>query len=780
MVKEWSTQKKWNPFNSYKLLAQVYRWRLIKYRNSNVPQPALVTIDPTNNCNFSCIWCNSDYILQRRHQKLSKKKLIEIADFLAEWKGHPDWEKGVEAVCIAGGGESLLNPATPTLIDLLTEYGIEVGVVTNGTNLDKYKKALSKCTWVGVSVDAGTPETFQKIKKVDYFDKVISNMKELIDYSKENNTILGMNKPGYGVSYKFLLHPYNCQEILKSVKIAKDIGCKNFHLRPMGVPWDKLNDGSEVFDLPSISTFQDQLEESRKYETEKFGVYGVTHKFDSKLNIANQFKKCHAIFMTCAFMPSIDGNDDHVTVGLCCDRRGDERLELMQNESDVSKLDNLWGSKKHWDIFDSINLKDCPRCVPPETEIVTKDGMKKIEDINIGEKVLTHKGRFMKVEEKRSRSIEKNEKLLSLKFLGNSIPIKVTENHKIPVVSFKKCSVPSFNKRNQLCTHLCGYMKSFMKRTGKPAFCEEYYKYIDIEEKEAKDLIPNKHFLVIPKVKNSNKLSKGKSLMRLAGLYVAEGRIRKDDRRKNFYLTTFYFSAKEKELINDIKNIVKKKFKRDIHKPYYKNNSVTVSFSGKESYDFLKQFGNGAKNKKVPSWIFDCKDEEKIEFLRGYFKGDGNFGDKNNTVSASSISKNLLYQIRLLLNGLGISSSVYESNRKIGGSIKGRELKYTGKNYILKINQKTKNVDNLFNIKSNYHRKKLVSPKTAIEKDDFWLVKLKHKKFEEYNGKVWNIQVEKDHTYIAENVVVNNCTYQPHNQIYEHVIEDDSMTYKFI
>jgi hypothetical protein len=24
------------------------------------------------------------------------------------------------------------------------------------------------------------------------------------------------------------------------------------------------------------------------------------------------------------------------------------------------------------------------------------------------------------------------------------------------------------------------------------------------------------------------------------------------------------------------------------------------------------------------------------------------------------------------------------------------------------------------------------------------------------------------------------CTYQPHNQIFEHVIKDDSMTYKFI
>jgi len=362
MVKEWSASKRYNPFNSMKLLAQVYRWRLIQYKSKMIPQPALVTIDPTNNCNFKCIWCNAEYILKRRHQKLSKKAMINIADFLKDWRGNPDWEKGVEGVCIAGGGEPLLHKNVPDLIDRLTDNGIEVGIVTNGTNLDKYKKALSKCTWIGVSVDAGTTETFQKIKKVDYFDRVISNMKELIDYANDNDTRLGMNNPGYGVSYKFLLHPYNCQEITKAVKTAKEIGCKNFHLRPMGIPWDKLNDGSEVFDLPSISTFQEQLEESRKYESEKFGVYGVTHKFDSKLNIANQFKACHAIFMTCAFMPSTDNNEDHITVGLCCDRRGDERVEIMKNEADVSKLKYLWGSKKHWDIYDSIDVSKCPRC----------------------------------------------------------------------------------------------------------------------------------------------------------------------------------------------------------------------------------------------------------------------------------------------------------------------------------------------------------------------------------------------------------------------------------
>ena len=48
---EWTAQKRWNPFNSYKLLVHVDRWRKIR-RGRPVPAPVLITVDPTNICNF--------------------------------------------------------------------------------------------------------------------------------------------------------------------------------------------------------------------------------------------------------------------------------------------------------------------------------------------------------------------------------------------------------------------------------------------------------------------------------------------------------------------------------------------------------------------------------------------------------------------------------------------------------------------------------------------------------------------------------------------------------
>jgi len=50
-------------------------------------------------------------------------------------------------------------------------------------------------------------------------------------------------------------------------------------------------------------------------------------------------------------------------MGLCCDRRGDQSLELLSNCSDINEIERVWGSKSHWHIYDKIDVKgECPRC----------------------------------------------------------------------------------------------------------------------------------------------------------------------------------------------------------------------------------------------------------------------------------------------------------------------------------------------------------------------------------------------------------------------------------
>ena len=274
--REWNPSKRWNPFNSHKLLSHVWRWKEIK-RGRKIPPPVLVTIDPTNVCNLNCVWCNAKYIRDLRHGSLSEKTLRDLANFLAHWKQNGGASSfGVDAVCVAGGGEPLLNRGTGQLVDGLTGSGIQVGLVTNGTMIQDFVDSLSRCTWVGVSMDAGRPETFNKLKGLpeqsDLFEKIIDNVGILTDYAKRHFTRLGKVHPAYGVSYKYLIYnKENIAEIYEAAKLAKEIGCKNIHFRPAGTTWDKIGTDDEInFTKEDIELFNEQITLALELDDDKF------------------------------------------------------------------------------------------------------------------------------------------------------------------------------------------------------------------------------------------------------------------------------------------------------------------------------------------------------------------------------------------------------------------------------------------------------------------------------------------------------------------------------
>ena len=779
--KEWASDKKFNPFNSDKLLTQVYRWRKV-LRGHPIPQPALVTVDPANMCNLKCIWCNAGYILDHNSGMLSRNSMIELADFLSSWKPHTDWEPGVEAVCVAGGGEPLVNPHTGEFIDRCAGNGIEVGVVTNGTLIDKFLDPLSKCVWVGVSVDAGNAKTFETLKKRDNFDKVISNMSDLVDKSHRESSRLSTDLQGYGVTYKYLLHPDNVSDVSAAIKIAKEIGCKNFHLRPAGDPWDKQDESEFApieFTEDHFKSLFEQVESCRHLEDKDFGIFSITHKFGTKLEKANEFAKCHAIFMTFVVSPSYD-DEGKFNLGVCCDRRGDDLLTLGEGLTSIEDIDRLWGGDKHWDIFDNIKISECPRCLLPGTEILTKDSLKNIEDVKEEEEVITHSGKFREVKHVEKRHYDGD--IVKITPYGNYEPICLTSNHKLPVVELSVCEIESLAKRGTLCkASSCSYMKSFMDRTGKEAFCDEPYKDIFIEDKKSGDIDMQKDFLLIPKFSpEKSGITVDADKMWLTGLYLAEGTISKHSKRES-YCVNFHLSSGEDYMVNDISDKVYRVFNAKLHKPYFRDGSMTISFTSKKAHDYFNQFGRGAKNKSISNWVFDCDEESQKCLIKAYFIGDGHFGDKKQGVSATSSSKKLLLQIRVLLTRFGMTSSIYKSDRKNGGVIKGRLIKCNGSIFTLRINQRHSYVYEFFDqYDSQVSHCNMVHPKKPIEWGNYWLIGIKDIKTEKYSGDVWNMEVDIDHTYVVGNVVVNNCTYQPHNKIFEQVIQKDNMTYRFI
>lgn len=332
-----------NPFDGKKVLHHVPYWS--EMENGVIPPPVLVTLDPTHVCNLRCKWCNSGETISNKAgaRQYTEEVIEELPGFLADW--------GVKAVCIAGGGEPMLHDLLHRLIERLVYAQIEVGLVTNGTriasaSLDTYN-ALAKCRWVGVSVDAGTSETYERTKGWDIFPKVIQGMRRLREHA-----------PQLEITYKYLVYPYNILEMPHAAQIADDIGCTYFHARPAGVTWvdiKKDQDRRTFFARPDVELGVRLLNAIAENKWKRVKVVNTPGKFDEQTwSVLHNFNSCHAVGMTCA----IQANG---RVSLCCDRRGDPRVELCEWKN-LHDITEAWGGPRHLDILRNIDLDECPRC----------------------------------------------------------------------------------------------------------------------------------------------------------------------------------------------------------------------------------------------------------------------------------------------------------------------------------------------------------------------------------------------------------------------------------
>lgn len=99
-----------------------------------------------------------------------------------------------------------------------------------------------------------------------------------------------------------------------------------------------------------------------------------------------------------------------------------DKIELM-----IGNIANPDTYKKYCEIgVDYIRVGIGGGCFTPDSLVMTQSGYKKISDISIGDKVITHKNRFREVTQK--HTFERNEKLLKVN------GIKCTKNHEFYVI----------------------------------------------------------------------------------------------------------------------------------------------------------------------------------------------------------------------------------------------------------------------------------------------------------------------------------------------------------
>jgi pyruvate-formate lyase-activating enzyme len=332
-----------NAFDGQKVLYHMAYWSQMEA--GVIPPPVLVTVDPIGACNLRCEWCNGRAAMERAPGKLSDAQVDELPGALARW--------GVRAVCIAGGGEPTMHPRLGRLIEGLRRHDVQVGVVTNGTLLDRVPE-LVLCRWVGVSVDAGTRETYRRLKGVDRFEDVVENLRAL-----------RAKAPELELTYKYLLTPGNLGDLEAAARLAAELRVSAFHARPAGLTWSDIAAGVEggLFSAYEVHEAK-HLMAALARRLREAGVEPVLSagKFEPEgWRPAFRFRRCFALGMTCVISAT--------EVGLCCDRRGDPRVKLC-DWSWPSQIVEAWGSERHRQIMAEVNLAHCPRCTyAPHNEL---------------------------------------------------------------------------------------------------------------------------------------------------------------------------------------------------------------------------------------------------------------------------------------------------------------------------------------------------------------------------------------------------------------------------
>ena len=132
-----------------------------------------------------------------------------------------------DASVVFSGGEITITPEFDDLLDLILPYkSVIIELLTSGIKYsDKIKEGfLSDRLGIVVSLDSGCRETYEKVKQVDAFDIVVSNLKEytdFTDYAKEHITL------------KYIIVDDvndNILEIKKFLDIAKRLGINKVRL----------------------------------------------------------------------------------------------------------------------------------------------------------------------------------------------------------------------------------------------------------------------------------------------------------------------------------------------------------------------------------------------------------------------------------------------------------------------------------------------------------------------------------------------------------------------
>lgn len=389
--------------------------------------------------------------------------------------------------------------------------------------------------------------------------------------------------------------------------------------------------------------------------------------------------------------------------------------------------------------FDAIGMVGSPACLAPDTVIPTLEGMKIIDDVRVGDRVLSHDGKAHSVDRRYRPKIEEQCYRITTK-LGS---IVVTGDHLIQSkqlpktdtyrrYAYKQRIPTAWNHAAELEPRdICVY--PFPKET-------KSVRYLDLLP-----IVRGKwdfRSRVIP-----TRLSVEADLLELFGYFVAEGYTKDTE-------TGFVFSAKELAYGERVRSLV--------HRYFGLNATLRVRSSRLDVHvynvhlaSFLRAtFGDGAAMKRIPAWFLYLPIDVQCGFIRGVWRGDGyvNLSRTNPRAGFTTISNDLVHQLKFMLLRQRIVPSSYEEEAYTQGGTNHK------RSYRLHIGDLTslERLCDILGIPFAWPKRRTAKwvwtddhavyvPITSVER------------VEQPSERLRNVEVPGPHTYLTDAFAVHNC-----------------------
>lgn len=419
----------------------------------------------------------------------------------------------------------------------------------------------------------------------------------------------------------------------------------------------------------------------------------------------------------------------------------------------------------------------CPLCFVPGTLINTINGFVPIEDVSVGDFVLSSDGEYHKVVNTFSHYIDEN--IYGMETTSTTRPIFATKEH--PFLSFfgthknpngcgpnSNCTEyikrgdgrRSTNDIRQLSSgrwHARVKVKDHQRKVigtfdTKIEAQEAVHNYVsehfvpghtvnwkDIKDLSKGDWVATKSFRHIQNIDSIDipkeyirkckpiKFIVDNDFLWMLGLYIAEGS--RSKRSINFSL-----HKSERNLAKKVLSIFKKYNVNGKIRSSSKNGIVVEVYNSAIARWFPNFVGTKCYNKKIPQILMNLPDEKALSLIRGIFDG-GAVKRDNELIQTSEI---LALQVSEVLQRNGkqpLIRKIVNNNRTPNGN--KRKIAYG-----VSFEKESLNRNNR---------------KGRWQLNEHLLSKVNNIVTKRYSGLVYNLEVEDTHNYVVQNVVARNC-----------------------